>query len=83
MYGTPEDVTTVAVGAVIVARDDVSEEDVYNFISAIYDNIDSIKEAHAKGAELDLNFAASYEAVPYHKGAAKYFTEKGITVKTK
>ena len=83
VYGTPEDVTTVAVGAVIVARDDVSEEDVYNFISAIYDNIDSIKEAHAKGAELDLNFAASYEAVPYHKGAAKYFTEKGITVKTK
>ncbi len=83
VYGTPEDVTTVAVGAVIVARDDVSEEDVYNFISAIYDNIASIKEAHAKGAELDLNFAASYEAVPYHKGAAKYFAEKGITVKTK
>ena len=83
VYSTPEDVTTVAVGAVIVARDDVSEDDIYNFISSIYNNIDSIKEAHAKGAELDLQFAAGYEAVPYHKGAAKYFAEKGITVKTK
>ena len=30
--GTPE-ATTVAVGAVVIARDDVSEDDVYNFVS--------------------------------------------------
>ena len=36
--------------------------------------------AHAKGGELDLNFAASYGSVPYHPGAAKYFKEKGISV---
>ena len=80
VYGTPEDVTTVAVGAVIVARDDVSEEDVYNFISAVYDNKEEITAAHAKGAELDLEFAASYGSVPYHPGAVKYFKEKGINV---
>ena len=81
MYNTPEDVTTVAVMAVIIARNDVSEEDVYNVISAIYDNTAEITAAHAKGAELDLNFAASYGSVPYHPGAVKYFKEKGITVK--
>ena len=80
--GTP-DATTVAVGAVVIARDDVSEDDVYNFISAIFDNVDTITQAHAKGAELNLEFAASYGAVPYHPGAAKYFAEKGITVPTK
>ena len=32
VYDTPEDVTTVAVGAVVIARDDVSNEDVYNFM---------------------------------------------------
>ncbi len=79
-YNTPADVTTVAVAAVVIARDDVSETDVYNFLSAIYNNIDEIKAAHAKGAELDLNFAASYGSVPYHPGAAKYFSEKGISV---
>ena len=80
VYGTPEDVTTVAVMAVVIARNDASEDDVYNFISTIFNNVDEIKAAHAKGGELDLNFAASYGSVPYHPGAAKYFKEKGISV---
>ena len=83
VYGTDEDVTTVAVGAVVIARDDVSEADVYNFLYGIFENKDEITAAHAKGAELDLNFAASYTAVPYHKGAIKYFAEKGIKVSGK
>ena len=77
-YGTPEDVTTVAVNAVVIARDDVSETDVYNFVSSIFENIDSL--SHAKAEELDLEFAASVTDVPYHPGAAKYFAEKGIEV---
>ena len=82
-YGMAEDVTTVAVGAVVIASDDVADEDVYNFISAIYENVDTITTAHAKGAELDLEFAASVTSVPYHPGAAQYFEEKGITVPVK
>ena len=82
-YNMPEDVTTVAVGAVVIARDDVSDADVYNFLFGIFENVDSITAAHAKGAELDLDFAASYEAVPYHPGAVAYFADKGITVNGK
>ncbi len=81
VYGTPEDCTTVAVGAIVIARDDASEDDIYNFVSAIFDNIDEL--AHAKSAELSLEFAASVTDVPYHPGAAKYFTEKGFEVSTK
>ena len=77
------DATTVAVGAVVIARDDVAEEDVYNFVSTIFENVDTITTAHAKGAELDLEFAGSVTAVPYHAGAAKYFSEKGMEVPTK
>ncbi|MBQ3645215.1 MAG: TAXI family TRAP transporter solute-binding subunit [Synergistaceae bacterium] len=79
-YGTDEDTVTVAVGAVVIALDDVAEADVYNFLYGIFENVDEITAAHAKGAELNLNFAASYTAVPYHKGAIKYFGEKGIKV---
>lgn len=82
VYGLDEDVNTVAVGAVVIAENDVAEEDVYNFVSTIFENIDTITDAHAKGAELDLEFAASVTAVPYHPGAAKYFEEKGLTVAT-
>lgn len=82
-YGLDSDTTTVAVGAVVIARDDVSDDDVYNFVSGVFDNIDAITAVHAKGAELNLDFAASVTSVPYHPGAVKYFAEQGITVPTK
>lgn len=80
-YEGVAETTTVAVGAVVIARDDVAEDDVYNFVSAIFENADSL--AHDKAGELDLEFASSGTAVPYHPGAAKYFAEKGIEVPTK
>lgn len=80
-YGLEKDATTVAVGAVIIARDDCSEDDIYNVVSGIFDSIDTL--GHDKRNELSLDFAASVTAVPYHAGAAKYFAEKGFTVPTK
>ena len=74
------DTTTVAVGAVILARDDVSEQDIYNFVADIFDNAESLVSSHAKYAELSLEYGASITSVPYHPGAAKYFSEKGIEV---
>ena len=80
-YGLEKDATTVAVGAVIIARDDVSEDAVYDVVSGIFESIDTL--AHDKKNELSLEFATTGVDVPYHKGAAKYFAEKGITVPTK
>ncbi len=80
-YGTPNDAQTVAVAAVVLARDDVSEDAIYDFVSTIFENIDQIQ--HGKAAELSLEFAASITDVPYHPGAAKYFTEKGFEVPVK
>ena len=74
------DTNTVAVGAVVIARDDIPTDDIYALVSAIYENVDAITEQHAKGAELDVEFASSITSVPYHPGAAKYYEEKGITV---
>lgn len=83
VYGTSEDVTTVGVGAVVLARDDISEDAVYALCKDIFDNAPNLVDSHAKYAELSLDYAASITSVPYHKGAAKYFAEKGYTVPTK
>ena len=80
-YEGVAEATTVAVGAVVIARDDVADEDVYNFVSAIFENVDSI--SHDKAKELDLDFAASVTNIPYHPGAAQYFTEQGYEVPVK
>ena len=81
VYGTAEDATTVAVGAVVIARDDVSEADVYNFLYGTFEDIPNL--SHGKAAELDLDFAASVTAIGYHPGAVAYFADKGITVPAK
>ena len=80
-YEGVAEATTVAVGAVVIARDDVADEDIYNFVSSIFENTGSI--SHGKAAELNLDFAASVTNIPYHPGAAQYFSEKGYEVPVK
>ena len=77
--GIDEDVTTVAVKAIIIANADVTDEEAYTICSTIFENVEAITTQHAKGAELDLAYASEC-GLPYHAGAAKYFAEKGITV---
>ncbi|MCR4676800.1 MAG: TAXI family TRAP transporter solute-binding subunit [Sphaerochaetaceae bacterium] len=74
------DTNTVAVGAVVIVRDDVPADEVYAIVKSIFENKSDIASQHAKGNELDLSFASSVTAVPYHPGAAKYFAEKGYSV---
>ncbi|MBQ3048617.1 MAG: TAXI family TRAP transporter solute-binding subunit [Oscillospiraceae bacterium] len=81
--GQEEDVTTVTVKATLIVSTSSSEDDVYKVTKAIFDNIDAITAAHAKGAELSLENATEGMTAPFHKGAAKYFAEKGITVESK
>ena len=81
--GQAADVTTVTVKATLIVSTDADEEAVYNVTKAIFDNIDAITAAHAKGAELSLENATSGMTAPFHAGAAKYFKEKGIDVESK
>ncbi len=81
VYGLSEDAQTVAIAAMVLARDDVSEDAVYNFIKTIFEGKKDIQ--HGKAEELDLAFATSVTAVPFHKGAAKFYAEQKINVKTK
>ena len=77
--GIDEDITTVGVKATIIANEDVTEDEAYTIVSTIFENVPAITEAHAKGAELDVEYASTC-GLPYHPGAAKYFAEKGIEV---
>ena len=80
VYGTADDILTVGVGAVVLARNDVSEDAVYALCADIFDNAADLVSSHAKYGEISLEYGASITSVPYHPGAAKYFAEKGFTV---
>jgi len=80
--GQDKDITTVTVKATLIVSASASEDDVYKLTKAIFDNMDAIAKENAKGKELSLENATEGMTAPFHKGAAKYFAEKGITVNT-
>ena len=74
------DVPAVAVMATIVASNKVSEDVIYAFVKGLFDYKDDITAGHVKGNELDLNTAISGVSIPWHAGAAKFYTEQGLNI---
>ncbi|MBR2831945.1 MAG: TAXI family TRAP transporter solute-binding subunit [Oscillospiraceae bacterium] len=72
-----EDKQAVAVMATIIASNSLSEDLVYQFVKALFDNKDEIAQGHTKGAELDPATAVSGISIPFHPGAEKYYKEIG------
>ena len=75
-----DDVPAVAVMATIVASNKVSEDVIYAFVKGLFDYKADITAGHVKGNELDLNTAVSGVSIPWHAGAAKYYTEMGLDI---
>jgi len=75
-YKLKENVPTVAVQAMLVVRDDLSEELVYEITKAIFENLDQV--THAKAKMIKAENALNGTGIDIHPGALKYFKEKGI-----
>ncbi|WMJ83667.1 TAXI family TRAP transporter solute-binding subunit [Oscillospiraceae bacterium LTW-04] len=81
VYKTEADATTLAIKAVLICRAELSDDDVYAFTKALFENQADLASAHAKGTELSSE-SAMIGIVPgnVHPGAAKYYTEIGVKV---
>ena len=80
--GQDAPVETITVKATIIVSADLPEDTVYRMTAAIFDHAEDIAKENAKGAELSLDTATTGMAAPFHEGAARYYREHGITVKT-
>ncbi len=80
MYvGNPGDVKTFGVKAVVAASSDLDEDEVYQIVKAVFDNLDNFKTLHPVFATLDAkHMVEDADVAPFHPGAIKYFKEKGL-----
>lgn len=76
-YGLENDVSTVAVLAMLIVTDDLSEDLVYNMTKAVYGNAGTM--AHDKAKFITLESALDGIGIDLHPGSAKYFDEEGIS----
>ena len=80
MYSNnPDNVKTFGVKATFVASATADDEVIYQTVKAVFDNFENFKTLHPVFSSLEMKTLV-YEGntAPLHKGAEKYFIEKGI-----
>ena len=78
--GIDVETKAMAVLAMLCTTSDLSEELVYQITKSIYDNTDKLANAHAAGKAVTAENAIKGMTIPLHRGAVKYFKEKGLNV---
>jgi TRAP transporter TAXI family solute receptor len=76
--GQTAEVSTVAVTAVLIVGSQLKEDMVYNLTKALFENQAELAAAHAKGKDLNPQYAVKGVSIPFHPGAVKYYKEKGL-----
>jgi len=79
MYqGTPNDAKTFGVKATFVTSSDVEDKIIYEIVKAVFENFDNFKTLHPVFINLEpKKLITEGNSAPLHKGAKKYFKEKG------
>jgi uncharacterized protein len=75
-----EDANAASFSGVLGASPEVEEDVAYTVMSAIFDNVDEVRALGVQFEDIDLEFGAEYlvRGYPVHRGAARYFKEKGV-----
>lgn len=80
--GQSGEVGTVAVKAVLIVNDRLSDEQVKKLTQLVFDNAQELQLTVSADVDITTEKAVDGVKIPFHKGAAEYYAEKGITVKT-
>jgi TRAP transporter TAXI family solute receptor len=76
--GQTEDVRTVAVANILICRQDLSTDLVYQMTKTLYDHQQDLVNSHSAAKDMKLADAAKGLTVPLHPGAEKFYKEKGV-----
>ena len=72
-------VLTFGVSNVLVVPASFDDERAYRIVKAMFEKKAALAAAHAEARNLNLETAISGSPVPLHRGALRYYTERGMT----
>jgi TRAP transporter TAXI family solute receptor len=78
--GVNVDTPVSAVGNLLMCHQDMDEQLAYAIVKTIFEHLPELAAIHKEANHITLKDGGANKFVPYHKGAARYFKEKGITV---
>jgi TRAP transporter TAXI family solute receptor len=78
-----EEIKTVSVANLLVIRQDLPEDFVYNLTKTMYENLPELIATHKAIKDLKKEDALNGMIIPLHEGAKKYYKEIGLNVEGK
>ncbi len=78
--GQTEEIKTVGVRAVLVVSNRLDQDTVYNLTGEIFDHSGKLNEIIATDGSLSSLDASAEVMIPFHRGAAEYLKDHGVTV---
>ena len=64
---------------ILVSHENMDDKTAYNIVKTIFDKRDDLIAVHKEAVNIKLeNQKANATPIPFHPGAVKYFTEKGV-----
>ena len=80
--GQATDNQVIAVWNILATSDKMSDKMAYDIVKTLFENKPDLVAVHKEAANIDLKRQTqAFTPVPFHPGAIKYFTEKGVKVK--
>ncbi|WP_404401968.1 TAXI family TRAP transporter solute-binding subunit [Pelagibacterium halotolerans] len=76
--GQDADVSTAAIGNVLVTHAGVDEETVYQMTKLLFENLDAMTAAHSAAGGISPEGALAGLTIPLHPGAERYYREAGL-----
>ena len=76
--GQDAPVETAAVMAMLVTRQEMSEDLIYTLTKALWENLERLQAAHARGRDISPATARRGMPITMHAGALRYYRERGI-----
>ncbi len=78
--GQDDDVASVAVANVLVARADLGEQLAYEITRLLFEQKAALEAVHAEAKKITLEGAAHGSPAPLHEGALRYYRERGLAL---
>lgn len=79
--GQEKEVSIAVVWNVLVCNAEMKEDVAYKIVKTLFEKKEELVAIHKAAADLKLESQPIGSPLPFHPGAAKYFKEKGVTVK--
>ena len=78
--GQDKDINTIAQPNFLAVNADVDENHVYMLTKTMFENLGFLQAIHPATKEMTIETALGGLPLPLHPGAARYFTEMGLTI---